>query len=229
MSENIAAIVPLPAALAKNADAIFAPLAGDAPLARVARTMRGAAVVAAAEPLADIVRETLAAQGLSTVGVAVAESPGSRAHCLAAGQQYLEHTARHVLIHDIRRPLAPAALRDRVIAALRAGGSVVMPMLSVTDSVKAVDARGSVTRTLDRSTLQAVQYPRGFTVEQLSRLLAGRTSDDFDELDESLRTGTPITLVDGDADAFVIELPRDTAFVEAIIACRQPDPHSADG
>jgi len=116
-----------------------------------------------------------------------------------------------------------------VAAALRAGSPVAMPVLSVTDSVKAVDARGSVTGTLDRSTLRAVQYPRGFAVEELSRLLAGRMSDDFDELDESLRTGTPITLVDGDADAFVVELPRDTAFVEAIIACRHTDPRPAEG
>jgi 2-C-methyl-D-erythritol 4-phosphate cytidylyltransferase len=96
----------------------------------------------------------------------------------------------------------------------------VMPALAVTDSVKAVDARGSVTGTLDRSMLRAVQYPRGFAVAQLSQLLAGCTSDEFDELDESLRTGTPITLVDGDSEAFAVELPRDTAFVEAIIACR---------
>jgi 2-C-methyl-D-erythritol 4-phosphate cytidylyltransferase len=220
MAENIAAILPLHAKFAENAAAVFVPVAGEAPLARVVRTMLGAAVVAVAEPLADAVRETLAAQGLSTIGVAVAENPGSRAQCLAAGLQHLNDTPRHVLIHDIRRPLAPAPLRDRVIAALRTGSHVVMPVLSVTDSVKAVDARGSVTRTLDRSTLRAVQYPRGFAVGELSRLLAGRTSDDFDELDESLRTGTPIMLVDGDADAFVVELPTDTAFVEAIIAER---------
>jgi 2-C-methyl-D-erythritol 4-phosphate cytidylyltransferase len=65
-----------------------------------------------------------------------------------------------------------------------------------------------------------VQYPRGFTAGQLSQLLAGSAEDEFDELDEALRTGTPITLVDGDADAFVVELPRDAPFVEAIIACR---------
>ena len=194
-------------------------------MARVARTMPGAAVVAVAEPLADRVRETIAAQGLSTIGVAVAENPGSRAQCVAAGLRYLNDTSRHVLIHDIRRPLAAAPLCDRVIAALRTGNPVVMPVLSVTDSVKAVDVHGSVTRTLDRSTLRAVQYPRGFAVEDLSRLLAVCTSDDFDELDECLLTGMPITLVDGDADAFVVELPRDTALVEAIIASRHP----ADG
>jgi 2-C-methyl-D-erythritol 4-phosphate cytidylyltransferase len=181
--------------------------------------MRGAAVVAVAEPLVGAVRESLAAHGLSAVGVAVAEDPGARAQCLAAGLHYLTDQPRHVLIHDIRRPLAPEGVRDRVIAGLQAGNPVVMPAVAVTDSVKAVDASGSVTETLDRSTLRAVQYPRGFSADQLSQLLAG-TSDEFDELNESLRTGTPITFVDGDSDAFVVELPRDAAFVEAIITCR---------
>jgi 2-C-methyl-D-erythritol 4-phosphate cytidylyltransferase len=219
MAVDLAAILPLPATYVDDAAAAFDPLAGTAPLARVVRTMRGAAVVAVAGPLVDAVRESLAAHGLSTVGVAVAEDPGSRAQCLAAGLHYLQDPPRHVLIHDIRRPLAPEGVRDRVIAGLQAGNPVVMPVLAVTDSVKAVDASGSVTETLDRSTLRAVQYPRGFTADQLSQLLAG-TSDEFDELNESLRTGTPITFVGGDSDAFVVELPRDAAFVEAIITCR---------
>jgi 2-C-methyl-D-erythritol 4-phosphate cytidylyltransferase len=220
MVTDLAAILPLPTTFVDNAAAVFGPLAGEAPLVRVVRTMRGTAVVAVAEPLVGAVRESLAAHGLSAVGVAVAVDPGSRAQCLAAGLDYLKEQPRHVLIHDIRRPLASDSVRDRVIAGLQAGSPVVMPALAVTDSVKAVDDSGSVTGTLDRSTLRAVQYPRGFNVEQLSQMLAGRASDEFDELDESLRTGTPITLVEGDGDAFAAELPRDAAFVEAILACR---------
>jgi 2-C-methyl-D-erythritol 4-phosphate cytidylyltransferase len=220
MTADLAAMVPLPAMYVDNVAAAIDLVAGEAPLARVVRTMRGTAVVAVAEPLVGAVRESLAAHGLSAVGVAVAEYPGSRAQCLAAGLEYLEDRPRHVLIHDIRRPLAPDGVRDRVIAGLQAGSPVVMPALAVTDSVKAVDERGSVTGTLDRSMLRAVQYPRGFGADQLSQLLAGRAGDEFDELDESLRTGTPITIVDGDADAFAVELPGDAAFVEAIIACR---------
>jgi 2-C-methyl-D-erythritol 4-phosphate cytidylyltransferase len=220
MAEDLAAIVPLPATYVENAAAAFDPLAGEAPLARVVRTMRGEAVVAAAEPLVDAVRESLAAHGLSAVGVAVAEGPGSRVQCLAAGLHYLKDQPRHILIHDIRRPLAPEVVRDRVIAGLQAGSLVVMPVLAMTDSVKSVDERGSVTGTLDRSVLQVVQYPRGFTADQLSRLLAGSTAGEFDELEEALRTGTPITFVDGDPNAFVVELPGDAAFVEAIIVCR---------
>ena len=218
MVDELAAILPLPATLADNA---FALLAGKAPLVRVAGTLVGAAVVAAAAPLVDRVSETLAAQGLSEVGVAPVQEPGSWAQCLSAGLQHCHRSARHVLIHDVRRPLAPESLRDRVIAALLAGSPVVMPVLAVTDSVKAVDANGAVTGTLDRSTLRTVQYPRGFAIDELNRLLDGHTSDNFDELDAALRTGTQITLVDGDADAFVVELPRDTDYVEAIIASRQ--------
>jgi 2-C-methyl-D-erythritol 4-phosphate cytidylyltransferase len=220
MAADLAAVVPLPAMYVDNVAAAVDRLAGEAPLARVVRTMRGTAVVAVAEPLVGAVRESLAAHGLSAVDVAVAENPGSRAQCLKAGLDYLKDRPRHVLIHDIRRPLASDGVRDRVIAGLQAGSPIVMPAVAVTDSVKAVDERGSVTGTLDRSKLRAVQYPRGFGADHLSRLLAGRTSDEFDELDESLRTGTPITIVDGDADAFAVELPRDAAFVEAIIACR---------
>jgi 2-C-methyl-D-erythritol 4-phosphate cytidylyltransferase len=118
--------------------------------------------------------------------------------------------------------LAPESLRDRVVAALLAGSTIVMPTLAVTDSVKSVDANGFVTGTLDRSTLQTVQYPRGFAIDELSRLLARRISEDFDELDEVLRSGMPVTLVDGDSNGVAIELPRDTDYVEAIIASR-PD------
>ena len=228
MAVELSAIVPLPIAVGDIRAAVFTPLAGEPPLVRILRTMLGAAiepaaVVATAEPLVDDVRKCLAAHGLS-VGVVVAA--GTRAQCLTAGLEYLERKSispRHVLIHDIRRPLASAGLCDRVIAELRRGSAVVMPTLPLTDSVKAVDARGSVTGTLDRSLLRAVQYPRGFATDQLAQLLNQRVATEFDELEEAIRAGVPIAVVDGDSDAFVAELPRDAAFVEAIIACRRTD------
>ena len=228
MAVELSAIVPLPIAVGDIRAAVFTPLAGEPPLVRILRTMLGAviepaAVVATAEPLVDDVRECLAAHGLS-VGVVVAA--GTRAQCLTAGLEYFERKSispRHVLIHDVRRPLASAGLSDRVIAELRRGSAVVMPTLPLTDSVKAVDARGSVTGTLARSLLRAVQYPRGFATDQLAQLLNQRVATEFDELEEAFRAGLPIAVVDGDSDAFVAEMPRDAAFVEAIIACRQTD------
>ena len=222
------AILPLPIAIADNRLAAFTPLAGEVLLVRILRTMlravpEQATVIAAAEPLVDDVRECVAAHRLS---VGVAAAAGTRAQCLTAGLEYLDRESvspQHVLIHDIRRPLASAGMCERVIAELRNGSDVVMPMLAMTDSVKAVDAAGSVIRTFDRSALRSVQFPRGFATDQLARLLAQSTSDEFDELEETGRAGVPIAVVDGEADAFVADLPRDTAFVEAIIACRPTD------
>jgi 2-C-methyl-D-erythritol 4-phosphate cytidylyltransferase len=227
----VGAILPLPMSVADNAAAALTPLAGEAPHVRVLRTMLGAVaepaavVVAAAEPLVDDVRESLAAHGLS-VAVAVAADPGTRAQCLKAGLDYFERadiSPQHVVVHDVGRPLASADLFGRVISALRNGSTVVMPALPLTDSVKSVDEQGSVTGTLDRSVLQIVQYPRGFATDHLARLLTGRSSDEFDELEEVIAAGAPITVVDGDSSAFVAEFPRDAAFVEAIIAHRPSD------
>jgi 2-C-methyl-D-erythritol 4-phosphate cytidylyltransferase len=219
---EIAAIVPVPATAADKKSAALAPLAGETALVRVVRAALGgdaSVVVAAAGSLVEGSRKSLAAGGLSSIRVVAAGGAGTRADCLAAG---LGHTsAGLVVVHDIRRPLASSAMQTRVVVALRAGNPVVMPALPLTDSVKAVDADGSVTATLDRSALHTVQYPRGFTTELLSELLAHRVCDDFDELEEALTAHAAITLVDGDPDAFVVELPRDSRLVEAIIASRR--------
>jgi 2-C-methyl-D-erythritol 4-phosphate cytidylyltransferase len=234
-SSNLSGIVPLPISVMDNKAAAFHPVAGEGPLPRVVRVLLGAVsdfrrvVVAAAEQLADDARESLASHGLSSVTVTASAGPAERAQCIRAALEYLESEALstpYVLIHDISQPLTSVGLRDRVIAALHSG-VVVMPALAVTDSVKAVDAGGSVIATVDRSMLRAVQYPRGFAADQLIRLLAQRTSEEFDELEEAIRAGVPIATVEGDADGFRAELPRDAQFVEAIIESRPPDPRDS--
>ncbi|WP_260994586.1 IspD/TarI family cytidylyltransferase [Mycobacterium deserti] len=205
---------------------MFAPLAGLPPLVRLIDTLLDAAieqsriVVAVAAPLADDVREFLAGHQLPEVRIAVAAESGSRAECVAAALKLVAGDvvpAHSVLLCDVRQPLTPVELCARVIAAL-GSAAVVLPVLPLTDSVKVVDARGTVRGTLDRATLRAVQYPRGFAVDILTQLLAQRASDEFDELDETLRAGVPLTAVEGDAEALCADLPRDAQFVEAIIA-----------
>ena len=161
MAVDLAAIVPLPVTFVDNAAAAFDPLAGEAPLARVVRTMRGAAVVAVAAPLVGAVRESLAAHGLSAVGVAVAEDPGSRAQCLAAGLHYLQRPAaprpdsRHPSTAGAGRPSGPGDRRAAGREPRRDAGA------GGDRQRESRDAHGSVTGTLDRSTLRAVQYRGG--------------------------------------------------------------------
>jgi 2-C-methyl-D-erythritol 4-phosphate cytidylyltransferase len=227
---ELSAIVALPATLAENRAAAFAPLAGEPPLARAVRTMLGTAdapdrlevVVAAAAPLVDDVRAVVSAHGLADVAVIAAERTASRAQCIESALKHIgrQGISNHVLVHDYRRPLASITVRDRVVTGLRGGDSAVMPALPLTDSVKAVDAQGVILCTVDRSTLRTVQYPRGFTTDQLLQLIARRATEEFDEFSEAVANGLAVTLVEGDPDGFVADLPADAAFVEAIIARR---------
>jgi 2-C-methyl-D-erythritol 4-phosphate cytidylyltransferase len=221
---ELAAIVPLPAAV--QAAAAFAPAAGEVALVRVVRALLGpvptsGVVVVAAEPLVAGARACLDSAGLSAVSVIASGAPGTRRQCLATAIEHLgrePHPPSKLLIHDHRHPLAPVDVTERVIAGLRAGHRVVVPVLPMTDTVKAVDDRGAVVGTVDRTALRTVQYPRGYESSLLSELVAC----DADEFVAALTAGMSIATVDGDADAFAAELPTDARLLEAVSATHHP-------
>lgn len=214
-----AAIVPLPTGA--DAEACFAPIAGEPPIVRAVRALLGRVAaprvaVVVAEPLLARVRDVLGAAGLSEVAVLAG---AGRTESIRAGLEYLvRQPLSSVLLHDCRHPLAPGEVTDRVVAGLGAGHGIVVPVAAVTDSMKSVDERGVVVTTVDRATLLAVQYPRGFAVATLGELIA---RDAADELDVALAAGLQVTTVDGHADAVRFSLPDDTALLEAIIASRR--------
>jgi 2-C-methyl-D-erythritol 4-phosphate cytidylyltransferase len=223
--EVLSAIVPVPATV--DPAEILAPIAGEEPLVRAVRAMLGRVavarvVVAVAEPLVALAHDALAARGWSALAVVAVPTPGDRRRAIAAGLRYLAPerlSSAPVLVHDHRHPLVPGEVTDRVIAGLAAGHRIVVPVASVTDSVKSVDERGTVVGTVDRATLREVQYPRGFTAAALAELLAREPGDD--ELGNALATGQPIFTVDGHADAVRFTLPADAELLDAIITSRQ--------
>ena len=92
-----------------------------------------------------------------------------------------------MIVHDAARPLAPVELFERALDELRASGAdAVIAAAPVADTIKEVGQDGrTVTRTLDRSMLWAVQTPQVFRRSALERvlseaseeLLAGATDD----------------------------------------------------
>ena len=86
-----------------------------------------------------------------------------------------------VLVHDAARPFASAALVSRAIAAAGAHGAAI-PGMPVTDTVKLVDAQGTITATLDRAAMRTVQTPQAFryaTLLDAHRRAAAAGRDDF--------------------------------------------------
>jgi 2-C-methyl-D-erythritol 4-phosphate cytidylyltransferase/2-C-methyl-D-erythritol 2,4-cyclodiphosphate synthase len=86
-----------------------------------------------------------------------------------------------VLVHDAARPFTSAALVSRAIAAASAHGAAI-PGMPVTDTVKLVDAQGTITATLDRAAMRTVQTPQAFryaTLLDAHRRAAAAGRDDF--------------------------------------------------
>lgn len=126
--------------------------------------------------------------------------------------------ADFVLVHDAARPLTPPDVIRRVVEALRAGHSAVVPALPVPDTIKAVDANGAVLGTPERDGLRAVQTPQGFGAELLIRAYE-RAGDGAFTDDASLveQIGASVQVVDGDPLAFKITNRLDLLLAEAIV------------
>ncbi|WP_343710353.1 2-C-methyl-D-erythritol 4-phosphate cytidylyltransferase [Mycobacterium sp.] len=124
-----------------------------------------------------------------------------------------------VLVHDAARALTPPGLVVRVVEALRAGHSAVVPVLPVPDTIKAVDANGAVLGTPERAGLRAVQTPQGFAAELLLRAYQSVAAADVTD-DASLveHLGGQVQVVDGDPLAFKITTPLDLLLAHAIVA-----------
>jgi 2-C-methyl-D-erythritol 4-phosphate cytidylyltransferase len=124
-----------------------------------------------------------------------------------------------VLVHDAARALTPPELVVRVVEALRAGYPAVVPVLPLSDTIKAVDASGAVLGTPERSGLRAVQTPQGFATDLLLRAYQQAGTVDFTD-DASLveHVGGQVQVVDGDPLAFKITTRLDLLLAQAIIS-----------
>ena len=205
---ELSAIVPLPAAVADNRAAAFVALAGDAPLARVVRTMLGPAAAAPDRrrdrQAADRRGPRMPCGARIVVGGGRGRRRGRSAPMYRRGAGI---PCRRVDLDTVRtRSRLPASagagrrMRPGGGAAAR-GSAVVFPALPLTDSVKAVDSRGRVIGTVDRSTLPTAQYPRGFTGigwrswwRRARRMFSTKSRRRF-------APALQITVVDGDPDA----------------------------
>jgi len=124
-----------------------------------------------------------------------------------------------VLVHDAARPLTPPALVVRVVEALHAGHRAVVPALPVTDTIKAVDANGTVLGTPERAGLRAVQTPQGFATELLLRAYqqAGAGMQFTDDASLVEHVGGQVQTVEGDPLAFKITTALDAVLAEALV------------
>jgi 2-C-methyl-D-erythritol 4-phosphate cytidylyltransferase len=126
-----------------------------------------------------------------------------------------------VVVHDAARPLAEPALFIRTLEAL-ADADCAIAAAPVTDTIKQAHA-GTVTATLDRALLWAVQTPQAFRRAALERALAvpddvlAQATDDAWLVE---RAGGSVRIVESSAANFKITTPHDLRVAELLLAAR---------
>ena len=78
----------------------------------------------------------------------------------------LDQGIEYVLVQDAARPNTSAPVISRVIAAL-AETPAVIPVIPVADTLKQVNQAGTITGTVDRSSMARAQTPQGFHFKSL--------------------------------------------------------------
>jgi 2-C-methyl-D-erythritol 4-phosphate cytidylyltransferase len=134
----------------------------------------------------------------------------TRTGSVRAGLAEVPPDAVAVLVHDAARPLLPEAVIERVLGALSEGWDGVVPGLAVADTLKRLDADGSIRETVDRDSLYAVQTPQAFPADVLRRAVSG-DADATDCAGLVQAAGGRVTVVEGDPQLLKVTTADDLA------------------
>jgi 2-C-methyl-D-erythritol 4-phosphate cytidylyltransferase len=129
-----------------------------------------------------------------------------------------------VIVHDAARPLVTASIFEDALAALAAHGcDCVIAAAPVTDTIKEA-ADGEVVRTLDRTTLWAVQTPQVFRRSALERALAAPDDVLAAATDDAWlveRRGGSVRIVAAPRENMKITTPDDLQVAELALRARE--------
>ena len=147
----------------------------------------------------------------------------TRAHSVLLAALEASPDVKLLAVQDGARPLVTTEVIERVIgAAIRCGAAA--PAVPVKDTVKEVRDGGAVERTVDRSSLRAVQTPQVFDASLLKAALQDAVENRVpitDDCSSVERLGKVVFLVEGDEENLKITTPVDMIFAEAILRARE--------
>lgn len=146
----------------------------------------------------------------------------TRQESVSCGLAALPAEAEGVLIHDGARCLVEPALFQRCGAVVQAGRAVIAAT-PVTDTIKQVDAGGTITATPDRSHLWAAQTPQGFPVAQLRQAHATAREQQWSVTDDAAlfeRLGLAVEVLEAPPSNIKLTTPFDLIVATAVLLAR---------
>lgn len=173
-------------------------------------------IIVAVSPSDTFIQPLLIKHNLSDHAIHVIHGGAERADTvLAALQHPAIATADCVLVHDAVRPLASSSLFNRILQSTMDYG-LAIPGIMVTDTVKEVNEKGAVVRTIPRETMRTIQTPQGFRKDVIQTLLQADSHGATDEAMLAERCGIPVTVVDGEPWNIKVTTGMDITLLEAL-------------
>ncbi|WP_419808203.1 bifunctional 2-C-methyl-D-erythritol 4-phosphate cytidylyltransferase/2-C-methyl-D-erythritol 2,4-cyclodiphosphate synthase [Sphingomonas sp.] len=188
----------------------FQPVAGRPMLRHAVEAFRHNPAIDAVVVVVAVGQEDFAREAVDDVRLVIGGA--TRRESVANGLKAVE-TAR-VLVHDAARPFVPAAVIDRVLAALDDAPGVT-PVLPVADTL--VRGEALLGEVVPRDGVWRVQTPQGFDTATLRRAHAAwdDSAEASDDAQMVRRLGLPVALVQGDPMLDKVTQPQDFAAAEA--------------
>ena len=124
-----------------------------------------------------------------------------------------------VAIQDAARPCTTAELIEATIQAARETGAAVAAQ-PVTDTIKETADGQTISRTVDRSNLWAVQTPQTFRLDVIRRAVASARAKNLNLTDDTAACeliGQPVRLVKATSSNPKVTVPADLPFIETLL------------
>ncbi|MEE9584115.1 MAG: 2-C-methyl-D-erythritol 4-phosphate cytidylyltransferase [Candidatus Brocadiales bacterium] len=158
----------------------------------------------------------------SGCGVGVKIVPGGRRRqdSVSEALKHLEPQTEIVLVHDAVRPVVTGEMIEAVINRAQTSGAAILAV-PVNATIKEVEGRQKIVRTVDRQRLWMAQTPQGFRKDVLLRAYDALIKEDVEVTDDAQaveRLGHPVEIVPGSHTNIKITTPDDLALAEALIS-----------
>ncbi len=151
----------------------------------------------------------------------VVEGGATRTQSVRAAIAALPSDVDVIAVHDAARPLVTAEVVSRCIDLALLGGGAVAGCAAV-DTLKRIDAGGSVVETPDRAAFWHAQTPQIFPARVLRAAYADLSAEGTDDstLVERFAPGLRVQMVDAGPSNLKITRPQDVPVAEAILRHR---------
>jgi 2-C-methyl-D-erythritol 4-phosphate cytidylyltransferase len=160
-----------------------------------------------------------------SASLVVAAGGHDRQASAAIGIAALPEHCAGIFVHDGARPFVRAADVRAGMRAVRPGVSALLAA-PVVDTIKIVDDRLKVTRTLDRATLWSAQTPQFATARDMRTAHAEAVRHDWPRATDDAalleRSGNDVMVVEASVDNIKVTHPSDLIRAESIAGERDP-------